>query len=452
MNVKEGVYCKQTGSIGTPCGDDDMPTARKINIFISYKRGKDNALNFQVNAIHRYLKGFKKLYNVWMDTKDLKGSEDWMKAIQDNIRQADIILVPVAPKTAESKWVSKEIDMGRGAHITILPVLIQGSDDEVGLAMETLGLSTIQRVDVRNGDDADFQRIKAAIESCKDDTRKHQREWLSAIIQEEGRLKLKDPAEPRLNVKTYRVKGISCAIHLAAGDMTQHDGIDVLINPENDYLQMARIFESSSISSKLRLLGSLRNKSGHPIDDTVQMDLYELLRSGEYHIPVVSGTVIPTHAGHPQSELVKTKGVRYVFHVVTVTVRHNSDQNRIRPIDDPTIAEAVSNCLDMVLQINQDKGVISPTSSPRYKDEEKNQISYTPIQSILFPMFATGQGTRQSQEDIRRVARTVSESIDRYLRLNPKAKQLKLKHIYICGYADEDVDIIQKEMNAVFDK
>jgi TIR domain len=429
-----------------PDSNPDKMT-KLTKIFISYKQGVENNLSSRANEIRRFLERFPDEYDVWMDKTDLNAGIDWVRSLYETIPRSDIVLVPIAPKTGESSWVPREIDIARGAQVTIVPVWIDGTWAEVEPVLKKFDLDRIQHIDLKEGRDEQFDKLKSSIDKIKTDTRTNQAKWLEALRAGENQPILKRAAETHLSRRIYAVDGHPCQIHLASGDITDMVGIDVVVNPENDYLQMARIFEASSISSRLRLLGSQR-RQGHPIRDTLQADLYHLVETDTVRIPVGMGQVIVTHAGHPESELMTKKAFRYIFHVISVKAQPTKNQqNRIQAISDDLIEEAVENVLDAVLEVNEKQGCISPEGSWRYTAEQESRGAYKPIRNLLVPMFATGQGMRQ--QDIRRVAQSVILGIRDYLRTNPNRNKLQLDTIHVCGYSENDVSIIRSEMDAL---
>lgn len=423
----------------------------KMQIFISYKRGDRNALNAQANAIRMYLERYPDEYEVWMDTTDIKAGDRWEDAIYRAIPRSDVLLVPIAPETQNSQWVPRELDIARRAQIVIIPLLVKGEDTELAPVLKELGFDPINHLKMFNLDEAEMASLKKAIDAQRSVSRENQFKWLSELLRKgDQQPVLKKPTQADKSRMSYQLDFHKCEIHLASGDVTKLSGIDVIVNPENNYLQMARFFEATSISSKLRLMGSKRNAAGHPIEDRVQLDLNELTQFEDYRIPIAPAQVIPTHAGHPTSELVVDLQARYLFHVISVMVEHTNNRlGQIRPIEDDMIERAVKNCLDWVVKIDTAEGVFSPMGTQRRVEEEESKASYKPIESLLIPMFATGQGTRQSQEDIRKVANTVVHSIFNYLKSSKRAAMLKLKSIHVCGYSDADVHIIKNEMDNI---
>ena len=63
--------------------------AKRLNIFISYKRGEgDDAAREIENYLTR-----KKNYSVFRDVDKIKGGEDWNQKIIRSIRRSDILII-----------------------------------------------------------------------------------------------------------------------------------------------------------------------------------------------------------------------------------------------------------------------------------------------------------------------------------------------------------------------
>jgi hypothetical protein len=420
---------------------------RKTQIFISYKTGIDNSLSFQANTIHDFL--ISKDYDVWMDTSNLIAGEEWPTQIYEAIAKSDLVLLLLAKETAKSDWVRREIDVARGGRVYILPVLIQDTYKDIKPVLEMFDLTKVQSLTFKENSQAEREKLVKSIEENKGKTRQRQEEWLLSLKQENQPLAvLKQPHIP--TTKSFvsyslRVQGLDCKIHLAAGDMARMRGIDVLVNTENNYMQMARVFETFSLSCNLRLMGSLFNRSGYIVEDTVQEELYDQIKN-EYPIPISMGVVVPTHAGHPESKLAKS-GARYIFHTATVSVAPNS-RNPIKPLDNDEIISAVKNCFDEVRNVNEARGIISPPGSVR-RDQEKRAVDqYEPIQSIIFPLFATGRGGRE--REIAEVARQMLEAMRDYLSDGENTEGCALKDIHLCAYSRLDVSTVKAVMDDLF--
>jgi hypothetical protein len=179
----------------------------------------------------------------------------------------------------------------------------------------------------------------------------------------------------------------------------------------------------------------------------MQQELYEQVAKNEdYEIPINMGFVVPTHAGHPQSQLA-TNGARYIFHTVSVVVDYAAEDRSITPIPNSRIQEAVSNCLNKAIEIDQNRGVISPADTKLRLAEEKLVNSYKPIDTLIFPLFATGRGGRERETD--EVAERIILGIREYLTLNRDNNDFKMTAIHVCAYSQFDVSIVQSKMDAL---
>jgi hypothetical protein len=411
-------------------------------IFISFKT--DVSKKTPQN-LHRALE--QKGYETFLSKVDLNSGSGWDVQIYNQISTSDIFLLLLARGTEASDWVRREVDIARGAHVYIVPVLLEdipGAELEDILNHFALGKIQVQRY--IDESDHEFADLLKAIEDNKLVTRDLQVNWLSSLKRGEKQPLIKEAAPLNARFRSYKLANNAhqCRIHLATGDMTDMRNIDVLVNSENNYLQMARIFESYTLSSKLRLHGSLRDDGGRILEDSVQQELYlQITRSARYRTPVDKGYFVPTHAGHSESKL-RQNGARYIFHVVSVAVEYDAEGEAIRPISNRGIQRAVTNCLEGVIRINRDKGVISPVDTELWQLEQSERDSYKPITSIIFPLFATGHGRRQ--DHIREVAVTMLKAICDFLSDEREAvRQLALENIYLCAYSQSDAEIIETE-------
>ncbi|MBZ0303597.1 MAG: TIR domain-containing protein [Anaerolineae bacterium] len=424
-----------------------MPS--KPQIFISYKTGVDNSLTFVANTIRDFLKG--EGYAVWMDTTSLIAGDEWPTQIYEAIAKSDLVLLLLAKETGVSDWVRREIDVARGARVYVLPVLIQDTHDDVKSVLEMFDLPKVQTLTFKENSETERSKLLKGIEISQPRTRERQEEWLVRLQADRKSVAvLKERYNPTTkSYASYTLPGkkVECKIHLAAGDMTRMRGVDVLVNTENNYMQMARVFETFSLSCNLRLCGSLLNKSGFIVEDTVQEELYEQIKH-EYPIPISMGVVIPTHAGHAESRLVKS-GARYIFHVAAVSVAPNS-KDPIRPLDDAEITAAITNTLNAVKVVNEARGVISPVGSTRREQEKKVADKYQSIQSIILPLFATGRGGRE--QDIGTVAQQMIEATREYMADEDNADGLTLKDIHLCAYSELDVATVKAVMDDLFSR
>src|SRR5208282_4249701 len=167
-------------------------------------------------------------------------------------------------------------------------------------------------------------------------------------------------------------------IHIASGDIFRLRGYDILVNSENDYMQMARIFDMASLSSNIRHLGSSREK-GY-LEDTIQLEIEKAVL-GRVR-PVLPTTAVSTSSGGPVSSLYKNNGVSHVIHVAAVQAV--LAEHRVAPLqNDLQIRDCVFSALEEVQLICEAKGVISPEGTAQRKLQEEKAESFAPARLVL---------------------------------------------------------------------
>jgi O-acetyl-ADP-ribose deacetylase (regulator of RNase III) len=407
---------------------------RRTRVFISYKTGVDTGLTFQAHSIRQRLEAAQ--YAVWMDTENLAAGLDWNKQIYSRIPQSDIVLLLLASETAESDWVRREIDVAKGAKVTILPVLIRGDFDKQE-ALDRLDIPRLQFASLLSGNEEEFEKLTEAIESLKHNTRDQQEAWLSEL-REGGKSKAYDP--PDKSIAVFRVGHRE--IHLAGGNMLGMKDIDVFVNSENDYMQMAKIFESRTVSSLLRYAGSKIDGAQRLVEDTVQEELDQQVKTFGTR-PLGKSTVIATSAGHPSGELFKSNHARYIFHAATVSVMGDGQDKRLEALGTASgIKGAVKRTLEHIRVVDEKQGVVSPEGTEQRKSQERErEDGYKPIESIILPAYGTGSGGRPLFE----VAPAIIRAIHEFCIDSDLDSTLQLKRIHFCVFSDSDV----KEVLAV---
>lgn len=428
-----------------------MQNGQKTRIFISYKTGTTDGLTKDANHIRQYLQSQR--YHVWMDSKEMVGSQKWNEEIYNAIPKSDIVLLLLAKKTATSAWVQREITVARVARVTVIPVVIRDDFDPDTPVHKILDdkfdLPRTQYEKVVSGDEVELDKLKSTIEQVKHETRRKQDEWIIELQEAPDDHVPNQPYNTNKSVHQYLIPDAPphITVHLAGGDMTDMRGIDVLVNTENSYMQMARIFESSSLSSKLRWHGSRKRRNGHVREDTLQQELYEqiTLTADEYTLPIHLGAVVSTRAGHKSSKLVKENQVRYIFHVATVEVKPDINQDVV-PATDEDIKRGVRSALKEVLFIDECKGVISPQGTERCDEEQKQAEKYEPIRSIMFPIFTSGRGGRK---DVQAIARVMLNAMIQFVVKHKNNPNLHLMDIYLCAYTVHDLDAVRQAADAL---
>ncbi|MCP5303440.1 MAG: TIR domain-containing protein [Pseudomonadales bacterium] len=410
------------------------------SIFISYKTGNPNLID-RATSIYQHLNSYG--YTVWMDRYSLQGGEAWDTAIFTAIPNCDILLLLVTIETKNSAWVRREVDIAKGSKVTIIPLILEEMDIEVEL--DYFYLRHIQAVPLLNSFETELVKVVEHIEASKTMTKRRQEEWLDNLLHSQGKIAFTPPNQA---IASYQMPDDinDCQIILAGGDMTYFHDIDVIVHSENTYMQMARVFEVDSLSSRIRWQGAHIGENGHMREDTVQQNLYSQIVSPEsdYALPVNMGVVIPAPAGHSESLLARRNKARYLFHTATVKVHSHAERQTTIPPENSEIALAVSNCLEKTIQVNENKGVVSFETEAR-QQEESETAQYNPIASIIFPIFATGQGGRKY--DVAEITMVMLRAIQRFFHINRDRKQLSLRKIYLCGYSESDVQQVQQVLD-----
>jgi len=406
-----------------------------IKVFISYRNMQPSSQSARI--LYDRLKNLG--FETFFDTDEIKGGDPWADKIYRNISNSDVLLVLLQTETIDSVWVQREVDYARGAQIRILPVVIAEAQIDPTQVLEKLAIRDTQFLQF-DSKVADISAISNAIIELSKRTRDIQKTWIKNLEQ-----KRRDkPAQDILSVASYEAssKAYPCKIHLASGDMSNHKGIDVLVNSMNDYMQMAQFYETKTLSSSLRIAGAHRLRGGRIID-YVQHQVNEQI--ADIGLPVEMREVIVTTAGHPKSRLVQRNGIRYIFHVATSQVNIKTFKEKLNPIDDDEgIEEVIENCLERVREVNEAKGVISIEGTQQYQVEVSDSNKYQPIKSIMFPIFGTGRGGRSLVE----VTPPMIRAIDNFLIANKNDEALQLDHIYVCVHPQTGV----RRVKDIFDQ
>jgi O-acetyl-ADP-ribose deacetylase (regulator of RNase III) len=420
-------------------GGFNMANATKL--FISYKTGEEDGLTFCAHTLHQFLSQRPHEYEVWLDVVNLKAGGEWDSQIYEQIPNSDVLILLVAEATAKSTWVAREVDYAKGARVPVLPVLIRSGYD-IKSVMERFNLNTVQYVSLLNGNKDELEKLVRSIEDLKLNRAKAQAAWLEKLTSQQPR----EPYVPKRrdwqDFPPFTIEGSGCQVGIAAGDLFEGADIDVYVNSENDYMQMARIFESKTISSLLRYYGSKLDGAGRIVEDTVQDELNLRIKEDDIKTrPVEIGTVIVTSAGSEASHLRKRKG-RFIFHIATVSVVGDGPNKSLEcNLVEASVRRCVRRVLDTVLEVNKKRGVVSPDKTEQRKLQEAAQGTYQPIRSIVLPLFGAGHGGRPANQIVSPVVQAIKEFlID--MSADDKKAEMTLENIYITAYFKDDVELI----------
>ena len=445
--------------------DPKLKIDEKYKVFVSYKK-KEAKPGTDEDAPDIALEIFDKLasygFDVFLDRKRLNAGVDWAQSIYSNIHTSDVLIVLLEEETAKSEWVQREVDVARGAHVSILPLPIidveEGTEIRSQLLEGTiskLALAGIQYFQQFKGEEEQYLTLRNDIIRLSKKTRQKQKAWQNDLRS----LRHLERASNNKSHKTYTIKDndknlLPVEIHMATGNLLKFSDIDVLVNSENDYMQMARVFENDRVSSLLRYAGA-HIVAGRLLEDTVQDELEAHVHNTPAYkgLPVMMGQVIPTSAGHELSKLVLENKARYIFHVASIHVDRMAGGDMLRAIEsDDGIAEAVTNTLEMIRLVNRRKGDINaPLVDEKGVETDPKTLdkNYKPIESIIFPLFGTGHGRRS----IAVVVRPMIKAIKAFLLKNADQDDLivtkgnkieGLKRIHISVFSKPHIEIVDK--------
>lgn len=194
------------------------------------------------------------------------------------------------------------------------------------------------------------------------------------------------------------------------GNLKNIKNVDVWVNSENTYMQMARHFDTRSISSTIRYGGAKKDKTGYVIEDTIANDLRDVIGRRDSLPP---GTVIDTTAG----ELQRTNMVKRVFHAASVIGQPGVGYTLI-----PNITDCIRNALELA---------------------DSAELVGLGLQSILFPLMGAGTSRASAQE----MADKLIEAAVCYFEdiKNAKAKS-RIKRVYFLVYTEQDREICRHKL------
>ncbi len=360
-----------------------------ITVFVCYKKklskGQENE---KAGILHAILKEDGR-FEPWMDDSGLDAGIAWETEIYRRILVSDVLLVLVGPGTSQSDWVRREIALATALGVAIVPLGFDLSPGQMNKELKALDIAHLQYKISQNiklnAREALLVELRANLQAACLRTKEQQKETLRDLTARRAPVPPK-AAEFKQKAATFtlRAGGQSIPLHIATGDMFKVRDIDVLVNSENNYMQMARFFESKTVSSMLRRRGGCIRREKY--EDTIQEELdWQLRGRGR---PVDFAEVLATSAGGPDSELVKSNKARYVFHVAAVEAV--AAEAQVIPFKQPyQIEECARGVLSKFKDVNHAQGVISPLDTVQRKEQElRRDQGHGVSHSVLFPLSA----------------------------------------------------------------
>jgi O-acetyl-ADP-ribose deacetylase (regulator of RNase III) len=422
--------------------------ADRIRVFICYKkmlsRQEGEQIYQQKNVEADILQNVlstdaRRTYEAWVDNAMLTAGMQWETEIYRQLLASDVLVVLVGPGTSKSEWVRREIALANALGISIVPVGFDLSDEQMIEETKGLSISDLQWIVTRNIKfgrgaallaelDVDLRRAAAA-------TRERQRLTLDALWRR--RVPTRKKAADNQQVRSFDLitEPKRVLLHVASGDISKVRNVDVIVNSENDYMQMARFFETRTVSSILRRRGA-RVKNGR-YQDTIQQELDWQLR--ERGRPVQAAEVFPTSAGGPDSDLARVNKARAILHVAAVQAV--DAESRVIPYKHAQQIEAfVHAALSVVKELNRVSGVFSPPDSDQRAEQERLAAAGNgQLESIVFPLFGTGTGGAEAAD-------AIGPMLDGLLGFladdDNRDVAGTLRNIYISAYTQEDCDTV----------
>lgn len=186
----------------------NMLRHRDISIYLSYR----NIEPSKSEAEYLYDKLTNSGFYVHRDNAGLRGGDSWAAQLYNSIRQSDVFIVLIQGgvdgdsdlSTSSSEWVQREIDVARGANVSILPLNIY-LDERIDIpevqrlmalydnqflrytsperAVELNQASPVDQAykDAYEQSYKQYERLIIAIETLAERTREYQKDWIDFL-------------------------------------------------------------------------------------------------------------------------------------------------------------------------------------------------------------------------------------------------------------------------------
>jgi O-acetyl-ADP-ribose deacetylase (regulator of RNase III) len=418
----------------------------KIRVFISYRselitqvdgrpvRQRNDAAGIFHSILDRHGD-----YEPWVDTAGIMAGVAWRPDIFRNLIRSDVVALLIGPGTSESEWVRREVALARALGIGVVPIGFDITETQCRQEMQALEISDLQarpveRITPQRADvlmaELDPQLRGAAARTLADQRLVLKDLWTRQKVRPKK-------APDRMSVATFRLASAhgQISLHVSSGDISKVTNIDVLVNSENNYLQMARVFEGHTVSSILRRAGS-HTRDGR-YHDVIQLELEEQVRKRGR--PAHASEVYPTSAGGPLSDLSRLNKARVILHVAAVQAVEA--ENRVTPYRQPhQVQAAVYNALSEMAALNRVNGVFAPEGTDQRAEQERlADAGKGELRSVIFPIFGTGQGGAATAD-------VIGPMIDGLLVFlndpDNSALARTLQHVHLCAYTEDDVKVL----------
>lgn len=420
--------------------------ATPIKIFICYKKMlAGERPNEKAGILHFILSQDKAGFDPWIDDSGLPAGLAWEAEIYRRILISDVLLVLIGPGTSESQWVRREIALATALGIAIVPLGFDLSRTDLDKELKALDIAHLQGKVTQNikltATDVLRGELRPDFLSACQRTKDNQKDTLRELLARRNPPAAKAADNKKAATFAVNAGGRAIPLFIATGDLSKVRDIDVLVNSENDYMQMARFFESRTVSSMLRRRGA-RLGAGQYVD-AIQQELDWQLRDRER--PVRAADVFVTSAGAPGSDLVTINRARYIFHVAAVEAV--DAEGIVIPFKQAyQIEDCVRKSFSKLAELNQLQGVVSPPETEQRVEQEARAAQGRGLaRSIIFPLFGTGQGGSSAAE----VIGPMLDGIKGYFDDQDNGELVAaVSEIYISAFKQQDFEDVARFLSA----
>lgn len=407
--------------------------AEKIRIFICYRR--QDSSGKATNHAYKLFGYLSKMpdYDVWMDEK-LDAGFAWEKTIYEKLISCHVVVLAISDGTSDSLWVNREVSIAMAFGVPIIPIGLNIDEANLRAELVKLRLGDLQHKTPFNMSSHTASAITTELEQPIQ--RAHERSKTGGYeLIKRIAANVTLPVKPAKSALSAARKEISLpsgpiTIHVASGDIFRLNGYDILVNSENDFMHMARIFDMASMSSNIRHLGSSTER-GY-IEDTIQIEI-ERAVSGSPR-PVPPGTTFVTSSGGPTSKLYKINRVSHVVHVAAV--QGVIAEHRIVPLrSDGQIRDCVTSALLAVQDLCRARGVVSPEGTSQRSLQLESAANFSP-KGVVLPLFGTGRGGQTPAVVGPLLLGAIVDFFNGPLR---DREHMPITDVYVSAFSDDDV-------------
>src|SRR4051794_8170367 len=108
-----------------------------MRLFVSYSRSDAQFVGRLTAALEA------DGHDVWVDTEDIAGSEQWRASIVAGVQRADAVLLVVSPRSMTSPNVEREVTVAAEESRRIVPLVLEPADMTGSILFELAGAQQI---------------------------------------------------------------------------------------------------------------------------------------------------------------------------------------------------------------------------------------------------------------------------------------------------------------------